>query len=475
MLATELVADAPLAVDLAPGASVAVCGPGAEAVVRSVLVQLATFAGPAAWRLILEVDDTAAWSWCRALPHVDGEADVRSMVDRPPDGDTRHVIVVTDRPASLVRQADPLRRLLDSSSVAVLAVVPAGCPSEAVAGGILQLGSLGTARWVAGSTPGHTDRVHVAGVDEVTATAAARTLGARWRAERPALPPAPLPVTVSLSEVCEQHGIAPIDDSIAIARAWRDARTPSDLVIGLTSDAIATLDEPWGRPDGSPAHVGVVGVTGSGKSDLLRMLVVSLAPRCPPASLQFVLIGHDLGPCAELPHVVGHLDAFGSVETGRAAVSLRRRLEHRDQGRQLLVVVDDLPPAGSCPELEDVLGSIARRAGRTGVHLLAAGCRVEGVLAAIAFDRSSLRIALRLDDADTAEAMVGDVRPLRFPVGRPGRALLCRPAADAVVFQATWSAGSGSLDDATVLARSTIHAAALAGIPSPDRLWRSDG
>ena len=66
---------------------------------------------------------------------------------------------------------------------------------------------------------------------------------------------------------------------------------------GATDDAIRLADHP---------HVLVAGTTGSGKSTLMRMLLLSLAINTAPADLQMVLIdmkNSDLAALAALPHV----------------------------------------------------------------------------------------------------------------------------------------------------------------------------
>ena len=94
----------PVAVDLGPGAAIAVAGEHADAVARSLVVQLATWCGPADWRLVVIVDEPAAWAWAEWLPHAcvgealwvlaaDGAGELddaltapRRHVDRPPRG-----------------------------------------------------------------------------------------------------------------------------------------------------------------------------------------------------------------------------------------------------------------------------------------------------------------------------------------------------------------------------------------------------
>ena len=152
--------DAPVATDLGPGSALAITGPAARAVVRSAIVQLATWTGPADWRLIVVADDPGQWDWCRWLPHT-ATADAATMVVAADDaerlatvlgqldaGDDRHVLVATDRPELLAMRTGALRRYLGGSSAsAVLVEVPPDEVVPAFCRSALEIGSIGLARW----------------------------------------------------------------------------------------------------------------------------------------------------------------------------------------------------------------------------------------------------------------------------------------------------------------------------------------
>ena len=85
--------------------------------------------------------------------------------------------------------------------------------------------------------------------------------------------------------------------------------------------------------DGPHALVG--GTTGSGKSELLRTLVASLAAIYSPERVNFVLVDYKGGSafdaCASLPHVVGLVTDLDDRLAERALRCLEAELRHREQ------------------------------------------------------------------------------------------------------------------------------------------------
>ena len=81
-------------------------------------------------------------------------------------------------------------------------------------------------------------------------------------------------------------------------------------------------------------HVLIAGITGSGKSTMLRMMLVSLAYSTPPDALRIYLVdrkNEDLVPFADLPHVAGA--AWTLDESQQVITTFAAELERRvDQG-----------------------------------------------------------------------------------------------------------------------------------------------
>ena len=94
---------------------------------RALIVQLATWAGPADWCLVVVAADPPRWEWCRWLPHAASGDDAGVVAADDADGspprwagcdEDRHVVVVTDRPDLLVQRTGTLRRFLGTAGSA---------------------------------------------------------------------------------------------------------------------------------------------------------------------------------------------------------------------------------------------------------------------------------------------------------------------------------------------------------------------
>ncbi len=496
--------DAPVPVDLGPGASLAIRGPTARAVVRALIVQLATWTGPADWRLVVVAGAPEDWDWCRWLPHAaapDGTSlvvaadaidELAAACGRLLDGDGRHVVVVTDRSELLALRTGPVRRFLGAhASAAVIAEVPADDPVPAICTSALEIGSIGTARWRPDTSfPARPGRVHVAGITAATAQRAARRLAGLHDPEDPAASDGAIPATVTLSALNERHGSGPIDDAIAIAACWRSGGPdpPPAAAIGLTGDGVVEIDLARDGP-----HALIAGTTGSGKSELLRTLVAALAARSSPDHVTFVLVDYKGGAtfdaCADLPHTVGVVTDLDERLAARALVSLEAELRRREgllraagaddlaayraaAGREplprLVVVIDEFAAlAAELPQFLASLVGVAQRGRSLGLHLVLATQRPAGVVDENIRANTNLRIGLRLQDPADGRDVVGDPAPVSFPRGTPGRAMLRLGPGETVVFQAARSGGY----DLDVLVRSIRQAAALSDIGPRHRPW----
>ena len=462
---------------------VAVTGPVAPEVMRSILAQIAVGTGPADLRIVAVTADPSHYAWLTLLPHcansdlsgsdsrAQGVIDCR---DQPTliremtgldDGDPRRLLIVTDVPEMLTLRTGPVRRLLDiNRPITLLVEIGTGVqrrPSDTADGD----GHIHTL------APSHqravpavctavilTNTIDSLGISERTALGIAREMSGLEDPEDVTQQAHSLPHRVDLRSL-----INGCDTPEEIRAGWTvGGADPAPAgVIGVTADAILEIDLVADGPHGL-----VAGTTGSGKSELLRSLVISLALRVSPEHLQFVLIdykgGSTFDACADLPHTVGLVTDLDEGLAERALISLNAEIHRRERIlrsfgsgdlrayrahpdapplARLVVVIDEF--AALAHELPGFLASlvgIAQRGRSLGMHVILATQRPAGVIDDAIRANTDLRIALRLNDTSDARDVAGDDRPVGFPRGVPGRSLMRLGADDAVVFQAASSA-----------------------------------
>ena len=239
----------------------------------------------------------------------------------------------------------------------------------------------------------------------------------------------------------------PLDDLIRLAPAPR----PDALVASFASVTAEALAVDLVR-DGP--HAVVIGVTGSGKSELLTSWVVSLCARHTPQQVAFLLVdfkgGRTFDHLLPLPHVTGVLTDLDEAAAVRAIESLRAEVRHRERvlgglgardvaeagdalGRLVIVVDEYAALVAAQPGLHDLFGDLAARGRALGIHLVLSAQRAAGVFRDAVLANAPLRIALRVTDAADSRAVLGVDDASRLS-GRPharGVALI-RRAGDTV-------------------------------------------
>jgi len=203
-------------------------------------------------------------------------------------------------------------------------------------------------------------------------------------------------------------------------------RTVTDVpavtaALGLDEDGVPLLIR---LPSPNVAHVLVAGTTGSGKTALLRTMVLSLALRHPrPGHLALVLIdpkgGRAFGCFEGLPQLVRPVirDAEEAVE---ALGSLVRLMERRDQisGRSgiappqppVVVFIDELADlmmvGGS--EVERRLTRLVQRGREAGIHIVAATQKpTAAVLGSLVTANFPVRLVGKVTSAQDARVASG--------------------------------------------------------------------
>ncbi|QKS11738.1 type VII secretion protein EccCa [Curtobacterium sp. Csp1] len=212
--------------------------------------------------------------------------------------------------------------------------------------------------------------------------------------------------------IAELLGIGDVSE-VSPEQVWLP-RSPRDFLrvpIGLDDfGAPVLLDLKESAQLGMGPHGICIGATGSGKSEMLRTLVLGLAMSHAPEDLSMVLVDYKGGaafaPFAGLPHVAGIIDNLeddaGLIERARASIAgevVRRQRVLRDADnapsithyRELRTQRPDLPPLPHLllvidefgelltaePDFIELLMTIGRIGRSIGVHLLLSSQRIE--------------------------------------------------------------------------------------------------
>jgi S-DNA-T family DNA segregation ATPase FtsK/SpoIIIE len=196
-------------------------------------------------------------------------------------------------------------------------------------------------------------------------------------------------------------------------------------------------------------HGLLAGATRSGKSELLKTLVSTLAIQYHPHDLVFVLIdfkgGGLIRDIDKLPHVVGTATNLEEGLPERALEAIKAELIRREailQGRhirdyqkdyhagkineplpRMIVIIDEFAElATEKPDVLDSLVSAARVGGSLGVNLILATQKPAGVVKGQIWSNSRFRICLRVETAEDSQDMLH--RPDAAAIDRPGRGYL---------------------------------------------------
>jgi S-DNA-T family DNA segregation ATPase FtsK/SpoIIIE len=505
--------DLPDSLDLRASGTIELCGSaeGARAAARALICAAAAFHSPA--RLLLAVLTTEAgrahWDWVKWLPHArsDRATDAvgpRRMVatslddltallpadllDRPPPdagagaGERTlapHVLIVVDGVTVVPRDTElPLEGL---HGVTVLDL-PSRWDDHIGDGGLrLQLDDPepGATSVSASLLRGRADpcRVLVDQCDLAVAEAFTRRLAPlpAGTADTTSSDPATATGSSSLMDLLGLGDVQALDP----ASSWRQrpARDRLRVPIGLDDDGFPVhLDLKESAHQGMGPHGMVIGATGSGKSELLRTLVLGLALTHSPQQLAMVLVdfkgGATFAGMAALPHVSAVITNLASdltlVDRMQDALSgelVRRQellraagnvssIEEYETARRADQTRADLPPLASLliivdefsemlaakPEFIDLFVAIGRLGRSLGLHLLLASQRLdEGRLRGLE-SHLSYRIALRTFSAHESRAVLGTSDAAELPA-TPGLGYLVSGPSSKVRFRATYVSG----------------------------------
>lgn len=494
---TATLSQAPVLVDISAGSVIGLDGDRAAtlAAARAMLCQAAVGSGPAdvTVAVFADPDRVADWDWTKWLPH---GADVRSGSARfvavgheqsqtlarsllaaapaTPAGSaaapTRPVaLVIVDGATLLEGRPCPLRELLAGvgcGGIVLTRRLPALCTA------ILSVDADGAGILKQVTTGEEIPNILVDGITEPDARRLARAL-ARFEDPELRIDGAGLPDQINLLPLLDLPEIS----GTAIARRWQEnaqtLRVPA--VLGVTERDVFSID----LDDDGP-HGLIAGTTGSGKSELLRTLIASMAVDTGPDHLTFVLVdykgGGALDECARLPHVVGLVTDLDEQLGERALRCLEAELrlrEHalrdvglghireyqrlRDTGRpdlepmpRLVLIIDEFATlVKALPDFVDSLVSIAQRGRSLGMHLIMATQRPAGSVSDAIKNNVKLRIALRLESTGDSTDVIDNPAAAGIGSRQWGRAYYRLSASEVLPVQTALSTGVTPLAAAT--------------------------
>lgn len=273
-----------------------------------------------------------------------------------------------------------------------------------------------------------------------------------------------------------------------VAWAHRGERDRLRVPIGqTTTGAPLVLDIKEAAQRGMGPHGLIIGATGSGKSEVLRTLVLALAMTHSPEQLNFVLVdfkgGATFAGMAEMPHVSAIITNLGQElalvdrmqdalhgemvrrqEVLRAAGNFSSVSDYekaRRAGRTdlaplpaLLIVADEFSELLSAkPEFADTFVEIGRLGRSLQVHLLMSSQRLEeGKLRGLD-SHLSYRIGLRVFSASESRAVLGVPDAVQLP-SMPGVGFLKSNTDELTQFRAAYVSGAPPRRVAGTAARS---------------------
>ena len=446
-----VISDYPRTVNLAAGQVLGIYGKRARQCVTALLARLAVEVGPADWQVIPVGDVAHEWKFLSQFTQVRLTPLDRYDLETSSRASRQTVLLVTHK-EDIAHRTSIARRVLQHERVSMMIVAreKEGLPAICT----------------------HTLNADQDGIDGMSEESAVEVAAALRGWVDPDHDGGSLQKYVSFSQlVADSSTTASI-----IVQNWETyGRSQLSALVGESSDGPIDIDFVNDGP-----HAVVVGTTGSGKSEFLRTLIMSIALRHSPKDVNFILIDYKGGAafdsCADLPHVVGVITDLDAGLAERVLVSLEAELRYREQQLRddasiqlprLMVVVDELAALkDDVPHFIGSLAHIAQRGRSLGFHLVVATQRPGSALSADVLANANIRLALRVQSVHDSSEVTGSGVAASFSRDTPGRVALRLGADDLFVFQAAHlDVDLGELAELACAAFRTLE------IPSPRRPW----
>jgi len=458
--------DLPVALSLRSLSHIEVSGERASALAtaRAVIAQAATFQGPWDLRIALCVapERAADWDWLKWLPHfthasksdavggrrlvatnsvelaqlLGAELGDRAVFTKQVQrgAELPHILVVVD--GGVIGEESRLTPEFGRLGVSVLDVghpQPMRDPRPGLAGIYLAGAKMGMVTDEGLALLGNPDGITLAEVEALARQMCPLHTIAPTSTDTPMTTNLGLPGLLGLGD--------PRDVDPTITWRRRSARERLRIPIGVNPEGRPVeVDLKESAEGGMGPHGLVIGATGSGKSELLRTLVIGLAVTHSSETLNFALIdfkgGATFAGLAEMPHVsavitnlsddLAMVDRMADSISGEVVrrqellrsagnfASVRDYERARDAGAllkplpSLLVIIDEFSELlSSRPEFIDLFVMIGRLGRSLGIHLLLASQRLEEGRLRGLDSHLSYRVGLRTFSAAESRAVLG--------------------------------------------------------------------
>lgn len=269
---------------------------------------------------------------------------------------------------------------------------------------------------------------------------------------------------------------------------WWNEGNPHGYLRAPIGRMSATLDMVFDLNDKDDAHGphGLLGgMTGSGKSEVLKAIILALAVTHHPYDLNFALIdfkgGAAFNELARLPHTVGVVTDIESnatyaerviqaltgeienrkriLETARAAFGFGRshiddyrKLEVKIPLPRLVIVFDEFAEFRQRNQAESKkLIGIARQGRSLGVHLILATQNIASAVDPEILQNSSFKICLKVSEPQDSNQLIGIPDAVNLPRGRAYFSSKSR-----MLYQSAFSGAEYSGDDQAVEGPNTL-------------------
>jgi S-DNA-T family DNA segregation ATPase FtsK/SpoIIIE len=257
-----------------------------------------------------------------------------------------------------------------------------------------------------------------------------------------------LPKSITLNQMYRIKKVEEVD----LRSKWLANRTYMGMSVPIGARAGGELFFLDMHETGFGPHGLVAGTTGSGKSELLQSIIISLAMNYHPHDVVFVLIDYKGGGMADafkgMPHLVGTITNLGGNQTTRALISIKSELQRRqrvfsDHGvnnidkyqklfhnggasipiPHLIMIADEFAELkAEQPDFMKELVSAARVGRSLGVHLVLATQKPGGIVDDQIWSNSKFKMCLKVQDTGDSRDVIK--RDDAAYIKEPGRAYI---------------------------------------------------